>query len=442
LKQFSLAILVDQATGSHPASWLDPGTDASASTDIGYYRALAQLAEHGRFDLFFVADTPAARTDNLHAWSRFPMYMNALEPVTLLTALAGATSRIGLGGTVSTSFSEPYNVARQFASLDHISAGRAAWNVVTSANDYAARNFGHAALPPHALRYARAGEFVDVVKQLWDTWDDAAFVRDRASGRYFDPAALHVTHHAGAFFKLDGALNIARPPQGHPVIIQAGASDTGRDLAARTAEIVFASDADPHSAKRGYADLKGRMARYGRDPDTLKVLAGLPVVIGRSPQEAEDKAAALQGMIHPDVGRFRLGADLEADLSDLPLDEPIPPERLPKSANLHKAFFDGIMQIIREENPTLRQLYLRYERGRKTIKGTPTQIADVMEEWFAMGAADGFMMQFPTLPAGLADFVHLVVPELQRRGLFRTDYTGHTLRAHLGLARPANRRSP
>jgi FMN-dependent oxidoreductase (nitrilotriacetate monooxygenase family) len=436
--KISLGLLIGQAHGGHPAAWLHPDTNAGGSTDINYFRTLAQTAEQGFFDLFFIADTPAARTDNLHAWSRFPMFMNVLEPVTLLTALAGATTRIGLGGTVSTSFSEPYNVARQFASLDHISAGRAAWNVVTSANDYAARNFGHASLPPHALRYEKASEFVDVVNALWNSWDDDAFILDRTSGLFFDPTRQHAVHHEGKFFKVDGALNIARSPQGHPVIIQAGASDTGLELAARTAELVFASASNPQDAKRGYDDLKGRMAKYGRSPDSLRILAGLPVVIGSSQQEAEDKAQALQEMIHPDVGRFRLGTDLEADLSDLPLDEPIPESRLPKSANLHKAFFDGIMKIIREENPTLRQLYLRYERGRKTIKGTPAHIADVMEEWIAMGAADGFMMQFATLPGGLQDFVKLVVPELQRRGLFRTEYAGTTLRDHLGLARPAN----
>jgi FMN-dependent oxidoreductase (nitrilotriacetate monooxygenase family) len=437
-KQISLAMLVGSAAGGHPAAWLHPGANAAGSTDIAYYRALAQTAERGLFDLFFIADTPAARTDNLHAWSRFPMFMNVLEPVTLLTALAGATTHIGLGGTVSTSFSEPYNVARQFASLDHISYGRAAWNVVTSANDYAARNFGHATLPPHAERYEKAGEFVDVVNKLWDSWEDDAFVRDRARGLYFDPARQHPVHHAGKFFKVDGALNVARSPQGKPVIIQAGASDTGLELAARTAEIVFASASNPQDAKRGYDALKGRMAKYGRAPDEMKILAGLPVVIGGSQQEAEDKYQALQEMIHPDVGRFRLGTDLEADLSDLPLDEPIPPDRLPKSANQHKAFFDGIMKIIREENPTLRQLYLRYERGRKTIKGTPRHIADVMEQWIALGAADGFMMQFSTLPDGLEDFVTSVVPELQKRGLFRTEYVGRTLRDHLGLVRPAN----
>jgi len=437
-KQISLAMLIGSASGGHPASWLHPKANAAGSTDVAYYRSLAQTAERGLFDLFFIADTPAARTDNLHAWSRFPMFMNVLEPVTLLTALAGATTHIGLGGTVSTSFSEPYNVARQFASLDHISYGRAAWNVVTSANDYAARNFGHSTLPPHALRYEKASEFVDVVNKLWDSWDDDAFVHDRNTGLFFEPTRQHAVHHEGKFFKVDGALNVARSPQGKPVIIQAGASDTGLELAARTAEIVFASASNPQDAKRGYDELKGRMAKYGRHPDQMKILAGLPVVIGNSQQEAEDKYQALQEMIHPDVGRFRLGTDLEADLSDLPLDEPIPESRLPKSANLHKAFFDGIMKIIREENPTLRQLYLRYERGRKTIKGTPKQIVDVMEQWIAMGATDGFMMQFSTLPDGLEDFVNLVVPELQRRGMFRTQYTGTTLRDHLGLARPAN----
>lgn len=438
-RMISLAMLIDQPTGTHPASWLHPDTNAAGSNDIHHYQRMAQIAEHGLFDLFFVADTPAARTENLHAWSRFPMYMNALEPVTLLTGVACATAHIGLGGTVSTSFSEPYNVARQFASLDHISGGRAAWNVVTSANDYAARNFGHTKLAPHAERYQRAGEFVDVVKTLWDTWDDDAFVRDRQSGLNFDPARMHVTDHEGAYFRLHGALNVARSPQGHPVIIQAGASDTGRELAARTAEVVFASDSVPENAKRAYDDLKSRMEKYGRRPEELRIPAGMPIIVGNTREEAETAHQQLQELIHPDVGRFRLGTDLEADLSDLPLDEPIPPERLPKSANMHKAFFDGIMKIIREENPTLRQLYLRYERGRKTIKGTATDIADTMQHWFEMGACDGFMLQFHTMPGGLQAFVDQVVPELQKRGLFRTSYKSAMLRDHLGLKRPANR---
>ena len=258
-------------------------------------------------------------------------------------------------------------------------------------------------------------------------------------GLYFDPARMHVVHHEGKFFKVDGALNIARSPQGHPVISQAGASDTGRELAARTAEVVFASASSPESAKAAYDDLKGRMAKYGRAPESLRILAGLPVVIGQTQAEAEDQFQRLQELLHPDVGRFRLGMDLEMDLSDLALDEPIPESRLPKSANLHKAFFDGIMKTIREKNPTLRQLYLGYERGRKTIKGTPLQVADVMEHWLSHGACDGFMLQFHALPGGLEQFVDGVVPELQRRGLFRCEYAGTTLRDHLGLARPANR---
>ncbi|MBS0241335.1 MAG: LLM class flavin-dependent oxidoreductase [Proteobacteria bacterium] len=427
------------ATGSHPASWLHPDTTPSAANSIESYVHAARVAEAGKLDLFFIADTPAARTDNLHAWSRFPMFMNCFEPVTLLSALSGATKQIGLGGTVSTSFFEPYNVARQFASLDHLSHGRAAWNVVTSANDYAARNFGLDKLPEHGRRYDRAREFVEVVSKLWDTWEDDAFIFDRKSGVYFDPTKQHAVDHKGNFFELHGALNIARSPQGRPVIIQAGASDTGRDFAAQTAEVVFGSDATLEAGKKFYKDVKARMAKFGRHPDELKILAGLTVIVGESQQEAEDKFATLQGLIHPDVGRMRISSDLEVDLSDLPLDEPIPEERIPKTANLHKAYFDHIVDLIRREKLTLRQLYLRYERGRKTFAGNAKQVADVMEQWYVEEAADGFMLVFQTMPTGLEDFTRLVVPELQRRGLFRKEYEGRTLRDNLGLKRPANR---
>lgn len=437
-RQMALAILAS-GTGSHVASWLHPATTPSGGTDIGHYRRMAQLAERGKFDLFFIADTPAARTEMLEAYSRYPLFMNVFEPVTLLSALAGATTHIGLGGTVSTSFSEPYNVARQFASLDHISGGRAAWNVVTSANDFAARNFGHAKLAPHASRYARAQEFVEVVNKLWDTWDDDAFIRDREQGLFFDPAKQHAVHHEGAHFKVDGALNIARPPQGKPVIIQAGASETGKEFAAETAEVVFASHGELPRGVAFYADLKGRMEKFGRHPDELKILTGLPVIIGETEQEALDKRETLQNLIHPVVGKMRLGMDLELDLTDLPLDEPIPEELIPKTSNLHQAYFNRIVEMIRNENLTLRQLYLRYERGNKTLCGTPATIADHMEEWLTANAADGFMLNFPILPDGLEAFVQKVVPELQRRGIFRTDYTGVTLRDTLGLARPANR---
>jgi FMN-dependent oxidoreductase (nitrilotriacetate monooxygenase family) len=426
-------------TGAHPAGWRHPSTQLDADTDIDAYRSMARLAEHGRFDMFFIADTPAARTTNLKAWSRYPMFMNALEPITALSAIAGTTEFIGLGGTATTSFNEPYNVARQFASLDHISRGRAAWNVVTSANDFAARNFGYAKLPPHAERYARAAEFVAVVKALWDTWEDDAFVHDQAAGLFFDPAKQHAVRHKGKYFAVDGALNIAQPPQGHPVIIQAGASDAGKELAAETAEVVFGQAVDVVAGRAYYADLKGRMAKYGRSPDELKILAGVPVVVGESDQEAEDKYQTLQGMIHPDVGRQRLATDLEVDLTELPLDEPVPEHLIPKVSNFHQGYFAEIARMIREDKPTLRQLYMRYERGTRSIRGSAKTVADALEEWFVTGAADGFMLILHLQPAGLADFVRYVVPELQRRHLFRREYQGRTLREHLGLARPANR---
>lgn len=436
--RMALAIIVSPVN-SHPASWLHPEADNSPGAKIDFYRDAAILAEKGLIDLFFIADTPAARTENFAAWGRFPMYMNGPEPVTLLAGLSQVTRHIGLGGTVSTSFAEPYNVARQFASLDHLSGGRAAWNVVTSANDYAARNFGHAQLAPHATRYSRAGEFVDVVRKLWDSWEDDAFPQDRASGIYLDGAKQHPVAHEGEFFRVEGALNIARPVQGHPVIIQAGASDAGQELAARTAEVVFSVSPTIEGSRAFYDSLKGRMAKYGRSRDALKVLAGMPMVIAPTDAEAEAQFGLLQQLIHPDVGRFRLGTDMEVDLSDLDVDEPIPLDRIPREAKFHKVFFEDIMRLMAEGNLTVRQLYLAYERGRRTIRGSPKTIADTMQAWFEAGACDGFMLQFHLMPGGLEAFVREVVPELQRRGLMRTAYDGTTLRDHLGLRRPGNR---
>ena len=437
-RQMSLGLL-PEGTGVHPASWLDPSTPANAAVNIRHYVDIARTAERGKIDFIFIADTPAARTSNLQCWSRFPLFMNVLEPVSLLSALALQTTHLGLGGTATTSFNEPYNVARLFASLDHISGGRAAWNVVTSANEYVALNFGLEELPPHTQRYERAREFLAVVEGLWDSYEDDAFVYDRRTGYYFDPAKLHVLDHHGPHFKVHGALNIGRTPQGRPVVIQAGASSAGRELAAETADVVFGADESLELAQGFYRDLKGRMAKYGRTPDQLRVLPALRVVLGGSAQEAEDKYQTLQSLIHPDVALQFLAGDLEADLSGLDWDKPIPEERIPASANLHKNFFDKIVTRIRTERPTLRQLCMSYERGNRTIKGTPMQVADMMEEWFGNGAADGFMLLFLTLPSGLDDFVAGVVPELQRRGLFRQDYAGATLRENLGLGWPVNR---
>ena len=437
-RKMALALLA-QANGLHPAGWITAGGPTDCAMDIGYYAKLAQTAERGKFDLFFVADTPAARTDKLNAWSRHPQYMNCFEPISLLTALAGHTSKIGLGGTASTSFYEPYNIARLYAGLDHLSHGRAAWNVVTSGNNYAARNFGLDALPSHGDRYARAKEFVEIVRALWDTYDDDAIIYDKTNGVYFDPTKIHALNHDGRFFKVHGSLNICRGPQGQPVIIQAGASSAGKELAAETAEVVFNSDDEPAAAKAYYDDLKGRMEKFGRQPDQMKILSGFAPLVADSRWEAEDKYRTLQEMIHPDVGLVRIASDLETDVSDLPLDEPIPLDRIPKSANLHTRYFEQIVSLIKEQKLTVRQLWQRYERGNKRVLGTADDVADVMEEWFSGQACDGFMMVFPTLPDGLEIFVDKVVPELQRRGLYRQDYEGVTLRDHLGLARPASR---
>jgi N-acetyl-S-(2-succino)cysteine monooxygenase len=436
-KQMVIGALI-HPNGSHAASWLMQEARPHASTDIDYYRAMAQLAERGKFDFFFIADTPAARTENLTAWSRAPLFMNVLEPITLLAAVAGATRHIGLGATASTSFYEPYNLARQFASLDHISHGRAAWNVVTSANDYAARNFGLDRLPPHGERYAKAREFVQVVEALWDTWEDGAFIWDREACLSFLPEKQHALHHRGQYFAVQGALNIERSPQGRPVIIQAGASDTGKDFAAEVAEVVFGSGGSLSKAKEYYQDLKQRMAKFGRHPDDLKIAAGISVVIGESEQEARDRLESWQELVHADVGVMRLGMDLETDLSDLPLDQPVPEHCIPASSNFHQAYFNEIASMIRE-GLTLREMARRYNRSKATFCGTAVQVADHMAFWVEAGACDGFMISFPALPSTLQDFVDKVVPELQRRGLFRTGYAGQTLRDHLGLRRPGNR---
>jgi FMN-dependent oxidoreductase (nitrilotriacetate monooxygenase family) len=436
-KQMVIGALV-HANGSHAASWLMDEARPHASTDIDYYREMAQLAERGKLDFVFIADTPAARTENLKAWSRSPLFMNVLEPITLLSAIAGATTHIGLGATASTSFYEPYNIARLFASLDHISHGRAAWNVVTSANDYAARNFGLDRLPPHADRYAKAKEFVDVVEALWDTWEDGAFVYDKETCQSFIPEKQHLVDHKGKYFTVHGALNLARPPQGRPVIIQAGASDTGKDFAAEYAEVVFGSSGNLDNAVAFYRDLKDRLGKFGRRPDDLKIASGISVVLGESEQEARDKLNSWQELVHPDVGVLRLGQDLETDLSDLPLDEPVPVSRIPATSNLHKAYFDEIAGLIRQ-GLTLREIARRFNRAKATFCGTVTQVADHMEHWIEAGACDGFMISFVALPSTMSDFVTKVVPELQRRGAFRQDYEGRTLRDHLGLSRPENR---
>ena len=436
-KQLAIGTLIE-AYGLHAAAWLTEEAEPGAPNDIAYFKNIAQICEKGKFDFYFIADTPACRTTDVETWARSPMYMNQLEPITLLTALADATSKIGLAATASTTFYEPYNLARLYASLDHISNGRAGWNIVTSANDFAARNFGADRLPPHNKRYAKAREFYQVVTALWDSWEDDAFVYDKEAGLNFDPAKMHVLDHEGEFFKVNGALNIARPPQGYPVIIEAGASETGKEFAAETAEAVFGVATDIEEAIAFYKDLKGRMPKFGRNPDHLKVLAGATIVVGDNAEEAKARFDHWQSLIHPDVGLLRIKQDIETDLSDLPLDEPVPVDRIPAESNHHRAYFEEIAGMIRR-GLTLRQICQQYTRSKVTIFGSPEEIADMMQEWLEREACDGFMITFPVIPSTLSDFVEKVVPMLQARGIFREDYTGSTLREHLGLPRPENR---
>jgi alkanesulfonate monooxygenase len=416
-------------------AWRHPGAPTSRVYDPDYYVEMAQLFERACLDVFFIADRPATVTENLDAHTRAPTFMSQFEPMTILSAMAMGTKHIGLGATVSTTFFEPYNIARQFASLDHISRGRAAWNVVTSASDYAPRNYGLDRMPAHADRYRQAREVVKIVESLWDTWEDDAFVYDKADAVTFVPEKYHVTDYHGEFFDIYGGLNVARPPQGHPVIIQAGQSEAGRELAAETAELVFAHGEDLAQAKAFSADLKSRMERYGRSTDELKVLVGLSPIIGDTHEEAVAIRDALSGYGHIDAAIVALENTLETKLRDLPLDEPIPLERIPASGNLHKQFFDWKAEQARSGRFTLREIATN-GAGISGVPGSVTEIADRMEEWFLDGAADGFMIMFPQLPDGARAFCEKVVPELQRRGVMKTEYAGSTLRENLGLRRP------
>ncbi|WAJ28010.1 LLM class flavin-dependent oxidoreductase [Antarcticirhabdus aurantiaca] len=424
-------------TGHHLAAWRHP--DAQQGTELVDYVELARIAEAAKFDALFLADGVGVRLSDREAASRKAHSgVTPFEPITLLSALAAVTSRIGLVATASTSYSDPYNLARQFASLDRLSNGRAGWNLVTSADPEAALNFGHDAAIRHADRYARAEEFADVVLGLWNSWDDDAFVRDRASGRYFDPEKLRLLNHSGEHFKVRGPLNIPRSPQGHPVLVQAGASQAGMELAARTAELVFAAEVTLEDAVSFYARLKGRLAAYGRRPDELKVLPGVFPVVGRTLAEAEEKFEALQELIQPEVGLDFLSTTIGVDLSAYPLDGPVPD--LPET-NGNRSRQALLLALARRENLTIRQLYKRVAgaRGHWQVVGTPAQVADLLEERFEAYGADGFNVMSPIKPGGLVDFVELVLPELRRRGLFREDYEGATLRQNLGLDHPAAR---
>jgi N-acetyl-S-(2-succino)cysteine monooxygenase len=429
-------------TGNHVASWLHPDSQIDAGTNFRHYVRLAQTAEAAKFDLMFLADSAAVRGGDLQALRRWPQYMMFFDPFTLMAGIAGLTGHIGLVATATTSYNEPYTLARRLASLDIMSNGRAGWNVVTSSNPLEALNYGLSEHPDAEYRYERAQEFSNVVKGLLDSYDDDAMMRDRESAIYFDPEKLHTLNHEGKFFKVRGPLNTIRPPQGCPVLAQAGISESARDMAARQAEIVFTPLHTIQMGQAFYQDLKGRAAKYGRQPGDIKLMPGLNPIVGRTEAEAEEKHRYLQSLIHPDVGRALLSNAMgDIDLSSMGEDETLSPAI--KAAALASGRSDATIVIaqMEKDNLTLRQMYQRYAgaRGQRTVKGTAIQIADEMESWFQARAVDGFLVQPAILPTGLDDFCDMVIPELQNRGLFRIEYEGTTLRENLGLPRPASR---
>jgi FMN-dependent oxidoreductase (nitrilotriacetate monooxygenase family) len=422
--------------GFVPSAWRRPEADPRAFIDAQHYVRLAQTAERGKLDAIFLADN-AAVVDQI-SFRPIP----ALEPTVLLAAVAAATTHVGLIGTASTSYNEPYNIARRFATLDHVSGGRVGWNVVTTADLPSARNFGLDAVPEHGRRYARADEFTSVVKALWNSWDDEAFVGDQASGRFIDTDRVHPIAHHGEFFHVQGPLTLPRSPQGHPVLVQAGGSADGCELAARHAEAVFTASQSFEESLEYSRAVNARAAALGRGPHAVKVLAGLTTILGATEAEAIRRRDELVDAIPWDYSLNRLAGTLGTTPDRLRLDAPLPEDlQLPHGGNGNHTFFAATIALARRKQLTARQLIreLAGGGGHRVIVGTPEQVADDIAHWFAAGAADGFNLMPDTLPGGLDDFVDGVVPILQQRGLFRREYRGHTLREHLGLPVPAGR---
>src|SRR5215475_9317958 len=435
-RQLHLTLFI-HSRGHHEAAWRHPAASPLPLTDIRYYQDLAQRAEAALFDSIFLADQLALAEDVSQAARTW------LEPITVLAAVAVATDRIGLIATCSTTYTEPFNLARQFGSIDHISNGRAGWNIVTSWLAAAAANFSGDHQVSHADRYARGEEFMTVVKALWDSWAEDAVLDDRTSGRYARGNRIRAIDHRGDFYKVEGPLNIPRCPQGRPVLVQAGSSDTGRGFAARHADAVFTAHMAKPTAQEFYSDLKRLAAAEGRNPEHILILPGLSPMIGSTEAEAQRLAGDVNDLTDPVVGRKRLSGRFGGhDFSHLPLDRPLAPEDFPDPSSVEAARSraEVILNLVRRDKPTLRQLlgYLAGARGHYVMAGTPEQVADLIEDWFTGGAADGFNIMPPLLPAQLDVFCSEVIPLLQRRGLFRTEYAGTTLREHYGLPWPAS----
>ena len=420
--------------GHHMAAWRHPDGVPDSGSNLVHLIDLAKIAERGLFDMFFMADSVTFWRGSLEAMTR-DSFGAWIEPFTLMCALSQHTTHLGLVCTSTSTYDQPYALARRFASLDLISGGRAGWNLVTSANKAEAESFGLPQHPEKAERYRRGREFAHVVRGLWNSWGEDVFVRDKESGLFFDKDKLQVLEHEGDHFSVRGPLNVPPSPQGEPVMVQAGASDDGRELAAETAEVIFGAQQTLEGAQEFYADVKGRMAAYGRDPDSLKIMPGLSVHVAPTHDEAVEKYETLQDLIDPQTGLALLSKRLDFDLTGYPIDGPLP-ELPPNEVVSTRA--DLFVEIGRRENLTIRDLYRRIAgaRGHMEVIGSPTEVADMMEQWVVEKGCDGFNVMPPVFPVDLVDFVELVVPELQRRGLYRKRYEGATLRENLGLTRP------
>ncbi|MFS0837465.1 LLM class flavin-dependent oxidoreductase [Paenibacillus sp. 1P03SA] len=429
-RQLKLGALL-HGVGGNPAMWRHPDAQPDASVNFELYKKWVRKAEAGKFDLIFIADGLYINEKSI------PHFLNRFEPITILSALAAVSTHIGLVGTLSTSYSEPFTVARQFASLDAISGGRAGWNVVTSPLEGSALNYGKPH-PEHDLRYKIAEEYLEVTKGLWDSWEDDAFVRDKESGVFFDPEKLHTLNHRGQFFSVRGPLNIARSRQGQPVIFQAGASEVGKNYAAKVADAIFAGQENLEDAVRFYKEVKERAASHGRSPEEVLIFPGIGPIIGSTEEEAERKYQEVADLVTIETALDYLGRFFEHhDFSQYPLDEPFP-ELGDLGKNSFQSGTDKIKEEAKEKNLTLRQVALQAATPKGRFVGTPEKVADLIQEYFEAGAVDGFMLS-AAVPNGLEDFVDHVVPILQQRGIFRTEYESDTLRGNLGLSVPANR---
>jgi N-acetyl-S-(2-succino)cysteine monooxygenase len=420
--------------GHHEAAWRAPESSLTASWDVHHYVALARLAERGKFDSIFFADGPQIQGD-----LRFRP-VGTLDPLILLPVIAASTRDIGLVATASTTYNEPYNLARRFASLDHVSHGRAGWNIVTTAGSDAAKNFGLDEAPLHKTRYQRASEFLDVCLKLWDSWEDDYLIGDKSGGRFANSERVHPIDHQGDYFKVRGPLNVPPSPQRHPLLVQAGSSEDGRAFAARYAEAVFTAQQTLADGQAFYSDLKQRTAAVGRNPDHVKILPGLVPVIGGTEEEARKREQDLAEWQVPAYGLLQLSQFLGQEVTEAELDRPLRDLGNVQSVQGHQSRFQVVTELARRDNLTVRQLLVRLGggRGHRTFTGTPEQIANTIEEWFTSGAADGFNVMAPVLPSSLEAFVNHVIPILQKRGLFRQDYAGQTLRDHYGLPKPEN----